>query len=262
MLSIGILTWNSPNTLRNTLTTYKETGLLDVSDDVFVVIQNSEKQSDEQTVCQEFGLRSVLLPDNGRMGSGYKAIHDNAKHEYLMLLENDWVVNADRGAVNYFFTNAVDFLRNGYDVVRARSRSTPGMPNAAVWWFGNSKPEDVLNTTRPVNGVEYLSESIYWEEHPEIAFPNHISKIESAIPARTHGETWYTATSKNCNHTNNPCIYKKSFFRDAILPYCIFGKTIEDQIHDIWAQQDYKCVFGFGLFTHLRHDGFWRPSEY
>jgi len=258
MISVGILTWNSPNTLRHTLTTYKASGLLDVSDDIFVVIQNSEKQAEEVEVCNEFGLRCVLLPDNGRMGSGYKAIYENAKHEYIMLLENDWIIKVNRDSINYFFTNAIDFLRNGYDVVRARSRSNPGVPNGAHWWFGNSTPADMLNATYPVNGIEYLSESMYWEKQPEIAFPNHITKIDSVIPARSEDESWYTTTSRNCNHTNNPCIYKKSFFHDAILPYCGFGNAIEDQIHDIWAKQDYKCVFGFGLFTHERHDGFWR----
>ena len=262
MLSVGIHTWNAPITLERSLNTYKESGFLEISDDIFVVSQKSELQETEKEICDRFGIRFIALPDNGMMGSGYKAIYDNAKHEYLMLLENDWPINANRGSVSYFFVNAVEFLRNGYDVVRARSRENPGMPNAALWWFGKSKPEDVLKMTRPANGLQYLSESIFWEEHPEIAFPNHISKIESAIPARTHGESWYTTTSKNCNHTNQPCIYKKSFFRDAILPYCVFGKTIEDQIRNAWATHEYKCVFGFGLFTHERHDGFWRPSEY
>lgn len=253
MLSIGILTWNSPNTLRHTLTTYKTSGLLDVSDDVFVVIQNSEKQIEEEVVCNDFGLRSILLPDNGRMGSGYKAIYENAKHEYLMLLENDWIINVDRDSINYFFTNAIDFLRNGYDVVRARSRSNPGWPNACVYWWSTSPPERIMR-----EGPDYLSECMYWIADPELEFPDHISKIDSAIPARSHGESWYTTTSRNCNHTNNPCMYKKTFFHDTILPYCGFGNAIEDQIHDIWAKQDYKCVFGFGLFTHERHDGFWR----
>jgi hypothetical protein len=253
MLSIGILTWNSPNTLRHTLTTYKTSGLLEVSDDVFVVIQNSEKQAEEEVVCNDFGLRSVLLPDNGRMGSGYKAIYENAKHEYLMLLENDWIINVDRDSINYFFTNAIDFLRNGYDVVRARSRSNPGLPNACVYWWSTSPPERIMN-----EGPDYLSECMYWIDDPELEFPDHIAKIDSVIPPSNHGEYWYTTTSRNCNHTNNPCIYKKTFFQNAILPYCVSGNAIEDQLHDIWAKQDYKCVFGFGLFTHERHDGFWR----
>lgn len=254
MLSIGILTWNSPNTLRHTLTTYKASGLLDVSDDVFIVIQNSEKQLEEKAVCNDFGLRSILLPDNGKMGSGYKAIYENAKHEYLMFLENDWVVNSDRDSVDYFFTNAIHFLKNGYDVVRARSRSNPGIPNGAVTLFSHNPPEIMLS-----HFVDYLSETMYWIDDPELTFPDNIAKIDSVIPAKTRGQSWYTASSRNCNHTNNPCIYKKSFYRDVILPYCVFGSTIEDQIQQpMWAKQDYKCVFGVGLFTHERYDGFWR----
>jgi hypothetical protein len=224
-----------------------------MSDDIFVVSQKSETQETEKQICDTFGLRFVALPDNGRMGSGYKAIYENAKYEYLMLLENDWTLNANRDSVNYFFTNAIDFLRNGYDVVRARSRSNPGLPNGAVAWFGHLPPEVILE-----HGPNYLSECMFWIADPELTFPDHIAKIDSVISARNPGETWYTTTSRNCNHTNQPCLYKKSFYRDVILPYCLFDKSIEDQIHNIWAQQDYKCVFGFGLFTHERHDGFWR----
>lgn len=253
MLSIGIHTWNAPVTLERSLTTYRESGFLEVSDDIFVVSQKSDSQETERQICDKFGLRFIALTDNGMMGSGYKAIYENAKHEYLMLLENDWTINTSRDSVNYFIANAIDFLRNGYDVVRARSRSNSGWPNACIYWWGSSPPDRIMQ-----EGPDYLSECMFWIDNPEVTFPSHIAKIDSIIPARNHGESWYTTTSKNCNHTNNPCIYKKSFYRDVILPYCVFGKSIEDQIHDIWAKQDYKCVFGFGLFTHERHDGFWR----
>jgi glycosyltransferase involved in cell wall biosynthesis len=255
MISIGIHTWNAPITLERSLTTYKESALLEVSDDIFVVSQNSESQAAEKEICDKFGIKFIALPDNGRMGSGYNAIYENAKHEYLMLLENDWTLNADRDSVDYFFANAIEFLKNGYDVVRARSRSNPGVPNGAAAWFSHHPPEIILQ-----HGPNYLSESMFWINDPESVFPDHISKVDSVIPARNHGESWYTATSDYCNHTNQPCIYKKSFYRDAILPYCVFGKSIEDQIHNNWAKQQYKCVFGFGLFTHERHDGFWRTE--
>jgi len=41
-----------------------------------------------------------------------------------------------------------------------------------------------------------------------------------------------------------------------VLPYIEFGKTLETELTAAWASNEYKCVFGPGLFTHDRsYDG-------
>ena len=71
MLSIGILTFNSPNTLYNSLLSYKSSGLLDFTDDVIVVIQPSHRSSEERKICEGFSIKKVIVnKTNTLMGGG------------------------------------------------------------------------------------------------------------------------------------------------------------------------------------------------
>ena len=246
MLSIGILSYYAPKTLKNTLTSYKDHGLLDLSDDVFVIIQFSSRQAQEKSVCESFGVRAVCLPDNGRMAWGFKMICEYARYEHILFLENDFVINTSIEDTRQFINNSLYFLKEGKaDIVRGRSRTNPGEPNYAYIHLRHIPPENFVNNT-------HLSECIYWVENPEQIYPSRISRIEPTDGNRK----WYITTSRYCNYTNNPYACSKEFFRKAVLPYVEFGKDLEKELTAAWATNQYKCVFGPGLFTHDRaHDG-------
>jgi glycosyltransferase involved in cell wall biosynthesis len=241
MISVGILTYNAPKTLKRTLESYSN--LIKETDDLFVIIQYSDKQSTEQKVCESFGIRSVCLKDNGKMAWGFKAICENAKHENVLFLENDFVIKSGEKEVKSFMKNCMHFLTNGADLVRGRSRTNPGNPNHAYINLRHFSKEKMKHNT-------HLSESIYWLQDPEKVYSN-ISLIE---PIDNDGK-WYVTSSKYCNYTNNPFACKKDFFTRTILPFIQFGKNLESELTVHWSKQDYKCVFGPGLFTHDRLDG-------
>ena len=242
MLSIGILTHFAPKTLANTLSTYKKAGLFDVSDDIFVVIQMSERQDQEKKVCDMFGIRAVCLPDNGNMASGFKAIYENAKYEYVLFLENDFILQTTPAETKTFIENALHFLQHKrVDIVRGRSRKYPGEPNYA-------EKHTYVHPDEFVESSE-LSECIYWVSDPERLYPTKISRVQPLIT----GDTWYQSLSESCNYTNNPYVCSKTFFRKYILPYLRFGGSIEKDIAAIWQKSHHRCVFGPGLFTHNRY---------
>ena len=56
-LKIGILSYNSPITLYNTLLSYKTSGLLDYTDDVIVIIQPSGKNDEERSICENYNIK-------------------------------------------------------------------------------------------------------------------------------------------------------------------------------------------------------------
>jgi len=242
MISFGILSFMAPKTLEHTLSTYKKSGLLNLSDDIFVVIQFSTKQNNEVEVCKKFGIRSICLPDNGRMAWGFKAIFENARHEHILFLENDFVNKNSDIATKEFIENSIYFIDElNADIVRGRSRKDPGDPNYAYLNLRHIPPESFCNNT-------HLSECIFWVEHPEVVYPSQISKIISCAGS----SDWYSTSSRYCNYTNNPFICKKTFFKHAILPFIEFGKDLEPELTPVWSSQNYKCVFGPGLFTHER----------
>jgi len=242
MISIGILTFFAPQTLDYTLTTYKKSGLLDLTDDVFVIIQNSIKQKEELAICEKYKIRSICLIDNGRMASGFKAIFENAKYDIILFLENDFVNYNDSNYTKTFLINADHFISTGEaDIVRARSRTNPGDPNYAYIHLKNICPKDF-------NENSHLSECIYWEKYPNLIYSDKIVLINPLIEQ----DDWFKSSSKYCNYTNNPFLCTKDFFKCAILPYIEFGKDIEPELASIWRSKNYCCVYGPGLFTHDR----------
>jgi hypothetical protein len=241
-LSAGILSYFAPKTLEHTLQSYKDSGLLDAVEDVFVILQKSERQEQEKKVCDSFGVRAILMETNGRMASGFRAIYDHAKMDILLPLENDFAVYATRDDVDSFLTNALYFLREkGYDIVRGRSRKNAGVPNTAVELWKDEPSHTFINHT-------HLAECIYWETDPDLVYP---SKIQKILP-KDGSDAWYLSTSASCHYTNNPFLCTKSFFARAILPHLVDGENIEDKLTPLWSKESYKCVFGPGLFTHDR----------
>ena len=245
-ISLGILSYNAPDTLEQTLSTYKNSSLLDISNDVFAILQKSDKQDKEAQVCEKYNIRYIKLPDNGKMASGFKAIYENAKNEIIVFLENDFVNYSTKQETINFFNNSIYFIKEqNADLIRARSRKNAGEPNFGIQLFSNIPQHEFGNHT-------HLSECIYWIDNPDIVYPEKIKKIKSLIG----NDDWYTSSSKNCNWTNNALVTSKTFFKNAILPDLLTGSDdIENTFTPIWAQKDYKCVFGPGLFTHYRLDG-------
>lgn len=239
-ISIGILSYNAPQTLRHTLTTYKNSQLLYSTDDIFCIIQKSEKQVEEKLICEEFNIRAILMPDNGLMSSGFKAIYNNAKYENILFLENDFCTYHADHDVEYYLDKSISLLDHNMQYIRGRSRTNPGNPNHAKQNLCNIKPDIFIKS-------KHLSECIYWVDNPELLYPTKIQKISSIDePA------WYCSSSSSCNYTNNPYICKKSFFKYSIYPYLDNNHNIETILTPIWSRQNHRCAFGFGIFTHDR----------
>lgn len=244
-ISLGILSYNAPDTLHQTLKTYKDSGLLDISNDVFAILQKSDKQDEEAKVCEKYTIRYIKMPDNGKMASGFKAIYDNAQNEIIVFLENDFANYSTKQESINFFNNSIYFIKEqNMDLIRARSRKNAGEPNIGKQLFSHIPHNEFVNHT-------HLADCIYWIEHPELLYPSKIQKIKPFIG----NDDWYTSSSKSCNWTNNALVTSKKFFKEAVLPHLFKSDDIEASFTSIWAQQDYKCVFGPGLFTHERLDG-------
>lgn len=245
-LSIGILSYNAPYTLQHTLETYKNSGLLNASDDIYCILQYSNKQQEEVNICNSFGIKSVCLTYNGRMGSGFKTIYENAKYKYILFLENDFCIKESNKRVVNFIEDAIYLIeQKNIDIVRGRNIYNAGEPNYALGL--KNLPYDIMLNH------EHLSETIYWIKDPAIEYS---SKIEY-IQAINNNNQWFKTNSYSCAYTNNPYICSKDFFKQHILPYCIDNSTIEIDISNYWRLNNFQCAFGDGVFTHERiFDGF------
>jgi hypothetical protein len=241
-LSVGILTHRSPVTLYNTILSYKVSGLLDLVDDVFCVIQASDKSHQEAAVCSFFQVRAVLLPDNGMMAWGIKRVFEEAKHEAVLFLESDFRCLVSTQITKDMLSYALKtILSDEANIIRLRSLKYPGHPIQAKSFIGKeTMDEDHLRQLYLC--THYLAE-------PEKTFPDYITLVHESPRV-------YKMSSKNCVYTNNPTMMTKRFYTNNILPYIQFGKHLEPEIDVDWnTKYDHTIYITQGIFTHVRLDG-------
>lgn len=238
MISIGILTHRAPITLKNTLLSYKYYKILDFTDDVFCIIQPSEKQDDEINICKDFNIRYVLEKENGWMAWGIKRVFEEAKYDVVLFTENDFRAMCDGSDI---LIHSIKWIQEEIvDMIRIRNLKNPGHPIVINSYKGRELENEQTKTQ-----IHY---SAHYLEEPEKVFPEYINKYSD-------DPRLLIMNSKNCGYTNNCFITSKRFYTKALLPYIQFGTHFEPQIDQHWSKADYKIGITDGFLTHIRMDG-------
>jgi hypothetical protein len=251
MLTIGILTYNSPTTLHSTLLSYKASGILDFTDDIIVVIQPSEKNMEEKQICETFSINKIIMNEtNTKMAGAIDLIHNEAKYDYVLFLECDFRAVTKKDQMYNLLNYGIELLNKGGDIVRLRSLKNPGHPiehNCFKRYFAN--PAEISNN--PIRVLKQMYYVTHFMENPEIVFPDYITKVNNENEPRT-----YLMSSKNAVYTNNPHIVSKQFYKEFIKPYVVYGGHLEDSIDHAWHNDhEHKIYITEGCFTHMRIDG-------
>lgn len=234
-ISIGILAWNSGQTLVDTLLTYYENGLLELVEDTTILFQ--QFSNEDKLIANHFGIDYIGLDDNIGIGRAFIKLAENAKSNNILLLEHDWKLIENAETTRDRLKSGIDLLNIGYSCVRYRHRKDPGHPHFSFRHIGNELNyyDDELECTSP-----HLLDSLHWL-NPAEAFPDKI---------QTDGE-YFVTTSRWGNWTNNPCLYKKQFYLDVVKDFAGDGIALEGNISRWWAKQNYKVAHGDGLFKHI-----------
>ena len=234
-ISVGILSWKSPQTLVETLTSYFEREFLHNVNDVCILF-NEVSEQDIQ-VAEHFGIPYIGKKTNVGIGKGFLELTKQCKTDNVLILENDWKLIEGLPTTLERLQSGLDLLDNGFDVVRYRHRKKPGYPHFSFQYKDRELEyyDDWHECKSP-----HLLDSIHWTESPEEKFGEYIKK---------QGE-YFTTTSRYGNWTNNPCLYKKDFYLSVIEPFMGEGIDLERKIAYWWPRQDFKVAHGEGLFEH------------
>ena len=233
-ISIGILSWRSGQVLVDTLTTYYNNGLFDMVDDITILFQEFNEQ--DYQIAKHFGLNVIGMNSNIGIGRAFIKLTENAKEEYVLVLEHDWNLIEDAETTYNRLKRSYQAIEMGMDVVRLRHRKNPGNPHFSFKHKGKELTyyDDEIGCTSP-----HLLDSVHWCE-PDVEFSEYIKKSEDMF--------W--TTSRYGNWTNNPCLYRKQFYLDTVKPFAGEGIALEGNISKWWAQQQFKVGHNEGLFMH------------
>jgi len=236
-ISIGILSWHSGQTLVNTLESYYNNGLLDVVNDVTILFQ--EITDEDKQIINHFSLPYIGLNENIGIGKAFIELTKNSQTNNILLLEHDWILIENKIITYNRLKSGLGLLNKGYSTIRYRHRNNPGYPLFTQPVYQGNE----LNHYDESIGLfsPHLLDSIHWLESPHINFPDKIKKQEE----------YFITTSRWGNWTNNPCLFKKNFYLQAVNNFINNQDLLlEPSISKWWARQDFKVAHGEGLFKH------------
>lgn len=236
-ISIGILSWNSGQTLVNTLHSYYLNGLLEMANDVTIFFQ--EVTEEDRTIAHHFGVNYIESPSNVGIGKAFIDLATNAQTENILLLEHDWKLIEDKETTYSRLNSGLDLINSGFDFIKYRHRKSPGYPLYSQPAYQGNELNHYDNSMDLIS--PHLLECIHWVKNPDIDFADKIQKQEE----------YFTTNSRWGNWTNNPGLFKKDFYLKVVSQF-INPKDLllESSISGWWARQNYKVAHGEGLFKH------------
>ncbi len=231
-LTIAVLSWRQPKTLRNTLNSYRRNGLLDMVRQKLIFF--NQVTSEDLKIAEEYGFEVIANKNNIGIGLPYQQLLQRATSKYFMFLENDFMLIEDAQTTAQRLQQAVDLLENGVDAVRFRHRYHYGDPSNYLRNVWSGKLDKNIPT------LEWIS--LY-------ADPSLLTDViqKQELP----GQDVFITTSQYGHYTNNPCMYKREFISKLILPVKFNNHdVIENNICELWDKGNFCVAAGTGLFKH------------
>ena len=230
--SIGILTWKDHDTLINTLESYRQNGLLQLTDDIILYAQ--EANENDVKISDMYGLTAIIeSKHNVGIGRAFNDLFHYAKYDKVLILENDWILLEDKVVTHDVIKSSMEVLDDIVDFVRLRHVKTPGDP-LYTRQFAN----------REMDSPYHLLDAIHWHgEDLKYKFPDKIGQIKDFM----------FTDSEFGNHTNNPFMCTKEFYNTSIKPFSGEGIELEGKINEHWIKANHIVAHNTtGLFTHFR----------
>lgn len=245
-VSVGILTWRRPSTLRYALKSYARAGLLKAVGEVVLFANASDPR--EIDLAGAFGLKVLKSQDNIGIGPAFAQLAQAAQGRYFLFLENDWPCIEPPDVAQRRLACGVALLESGEaDAVRFRHRRKYGHP---LYSRARCEGHELDSANLP-----HIFDAVHWADRPETAFADQITRRDF------DGEPWFFARAAHAAYTNNPCLYRTEFARDTIGPRgAIPGLASEAHLQEWWQGQPLTVAMGEGLFTHRDPGKEWRRA--
>jgi len=259
-ITLAVLTWNSPKTLKNTLDSYKKHGLLDM---VHSTVYFQERKPADDAMAKKYGIDEVLgTSENVGVFDAFIAMIEACKTPYFLLAECDFELVNNRQRVRSVLEDCIKLMsEDDVKVVRLRDRYRPGKPLHSRGLIPVSDAKLEL-----YDYSDYISkaEMVHFVKNPDKKLPGVFTVADQP---RYHHK-WYICDYKDYHWSTNVYIAKTDFLKDVIIK--ILKENISNSSnrndeykmngieHILWREKDrlngYKIASGLGLFMHKRLD--------
>ncbi len=242
-LCLGVTAYQGVETLKHTLDSYVKHALFRIAKKIyihFLKIDSPERRAWAEDVLRTYPDLEPLYSEGIELYHSLNALVGAcSKHDYTMLLEEDFELVSHEEDARKQIENAVYMLKHGADAVRMRSRLNGGNPNHSLTQIQNGKklPESHL--------ISYVMNG----DEPE-------KRVPEISVCRLEPKTWCTS-SKHGHYTNNPVMYRSAFLKEllAVVPDNMhdFG-NVEPYLTKWWSKQEFVLAWSEGVFKHTRLD--------
>jgi hypothetical protein len=253
-ITLSILVWKSPMTIRNSLESYKKHNLFSM---VKPVIYFQERDDAANKLANDYGIEEVLgTAENVGILNAFYNMVDSTTTPYFIFAECDFeLINGEQKTKDILEDSIKLMKEDNVKLVRLRDRTKPGTP-------------DGVRLSVPVGDADLLSYSYDNFEHklgtltflknPEEVMPNTF--IIKGPPQYKY--KWYICDFLCARWSNTIFIAETKFLKEIVLPYIKSHMNNEDKIHLLEIilfgeksplKQQLQAQ-GEGLFTHNRLD--------
>lgn len=284
-IGLGVLSWKAHETLKATLNSYRDSGLLELFEDK--VIHFNDISDEDRAIAEDYGFRAVGGENKG-IATGTENLVKAIESEHVLVVQNDNPLVESVEFADAHLGAALSLLENNKaDLVRMRHRWQVGEGFADVVKYlkvhglqechpdfsalETLPPEVPLEDgfgkklqrlLRPGRAHQMKGRGIFIEASPETLFPDVI---------RRDGD-FLLVDSAVINFSDQCFMCAKRFYLDVLAAYVNANpssRTLNNfQVPEIclnspwWRKQHFQIAQGRGIFTHGRLDGSFRANHH
>lgn len=268
-LGMALLSWKAPDTVRNTVSTYKLAPQFLAQFDQKLIYFQEQSEADSE-VARSLGFLSAGNTENQGILGGFEAALRAVECEFVLMLENDCpIVVDDMDAVAQIHSVLADMVSNHINICRLRHLRLFGEGFCDAYkyrrFYRASDDEreltkdlarGVRSVFRPLKASQMQGRSVYVDDAPEQRFPSAWQRLPSG---NFLSDSWYL------NWTNQSVLIRRDWCLDVLLPWVkshpssrrVNGfQDIEKELNCLWWRRQRLpiLVAAPGIFTHKRLD--------
>lgn len=257
-ITLAILTWKSPVTLKRTLDSLKP--INNFFQERLVICQESD--AEEIAIVESCGFTPIKLKNNVGIQKGLVECARHSRHESVLIMENDipWIVDPERA--QDFYNDCKLYLASGLKMCRLDNFPDPPRKRYVRFWgaeFPVSRTFSGLVRWREANAIR--AEIVGFKRF------NHDSSMNSFM--RKASDTFHITDSSAIYWNNHSILINKDFFLNTVIAYAESANPrrsfneqpeLESTLNcprnrSWWRGKKFKIgISAPGYFGHVRYD--------